>query len=233
MQNIQVQLDTNQPASFDGSGEDTIKPGVTGILAIQNGGTGAASAQEARDKLINDKNIVPGTIKVTYPNNDSPAKHKRNGKFGIDLQNSDIVGLNALYFASATDSPNKGINFVNKDNGSQTTYDRLYSQAGTLYYQPDKQLGNDNITADRYEVYHSGGASKPIPINMGGTGETTLSRVSVGRAGYAETLTTYVCETHGSLNALNIKTRIIASKDAPDDAKDGIEGDIWIQYSTT
>lgn len=46
---IQTKLDSSDPASFDGS--EDVTPGVTGVLPISNGGTGAATAAAALDKL--------------------------------------------------------------------------------------------------------------------------------------------------------------------------------------
>lgn len=46
---IQVNLSSDETASFDGSGN--AEPGVKGILSLGNGGTGGASASEARNNL--------------------------------------------------------------------------------------------------------------------------------------------------------------------------------------
>lgn len=47
--NIQTNLASTSPASFDGT--KNITPGVTGILPVANGGTGAITAEGAREKL--------------------------------------------------------------------------------------------------------------------------------------------------------------------------------------
>ena len=103
------------------------------------------------------------------------------------MQNSDIIGLNGLYFLDAVDSAGEGINFYR----SSTAYDRLYSYAGTLYYAPN--CAADAHPGTRYTVYHSGGAT--IPLSKGGTGGTTAAtaRTNLGitcTSLYSGTLTT-------------------------------------------
>jgi len=80
---------------------------------------------------------------------------------------SDIIGINGLYFQAAVDSQGEGINFYR----SSTTWDRLYSYSGTLYYAPN--VATDTHPGTRYTVYHSGGAT--IPLSKGGTGATTAA----------------------------------------------------------
>lgn len=46
---FQTNLGSSEPASFDGS--SSVAPGVSGILGVANGGTGAASADEGRANL--------------------------------------------------------------------------------------------------------------------------------------------------------------------------------------
>lgn len=46
---IQVNLSSDEAATFDGSGN--AEPGVKGVLPLNNGGTGGASASEARNNL--------------------------------------------------------------------------------------------------------------------------------------------------------------------------------------
>lgn len=91
----------------------------------------------------------------------------RHSVLGINMQNSDIIGINGLYFLDAVDSEGEGINFYR----SSTTWDRLYSYAGTLYYAPN--VATNTHPGTRYTVYHSGGAT--IPISKGGTGGTTAA----------------------------------------------------------
>lgn len=134
---------------------------VSGTLPISKGGTGATTAAAAVTNIINGRKIVPQCIDVTG------SRYWIDDVYGINMQNSDIIGINGLYFLDAVDSQGEGINFYR----SSTTWDRLYSYAGTLYYAPN--VATDTHPGTRYTVYHSGGAT--IPISKGGTGGTTAA----------------------------------------------------------
>lgn len=134
---------------------------LSSAVTIAKGGTGATTAAAACTNLISGQSIAPKVINVTGN------QYKVDGVYGINMQNSDIIGLNALYFLDAVDSAGEGINFYR----SSTAYDRLYSYAGTLYYAPNCDAATHPGT--RYTVYHSGGAT--IPLGKGGTGGTTAA----------------------------------------------------------
>lgn len=134
---------------------------VSGTLPISKGGTGATTAAAAITNIINGRTIAPQVINVTG------SRYWIDGIYGINMQNSDIIGINGLYFLDAVDSEGEGINFYR----SSTTWDRLYSYAGTLYYAPN--IATNTHPGTRYTVYHSGGAT--IPISKGGTGGTTAA----------------------------------------------------------
>ena len=134
---------------------------VSGTLPISKGGTGATTAAAAITNIINGRTIAPQVINVTG------SRYWIDGIYGINMQNSDIIGINGLYFLDAVDSEGEGINFYR----SSTTWDRLYSYAGTLYYAPN--VATNTHPGTRYTVYHSGGAT--IQISKGGTGATTAA----------------------------------------------------------
>lgn len=143
---------------------------VSGTLPISKGGTGATTAAAAVTNIINGRKIVPQCIDVTG------SRYWIDDVYGINMQNSDIIGINGLYFLDAVDSQGEGINFYR----SSTTWDRLYSYSGTLYYAPN--CDGDTHPGTRYTVYHSGGAT--IPLTKGGTGATTAAaaRTNLGVA---------------------------------------------------
>lgn len=134
---------------------------VSGTLPISKGGTGATTAAAAITNIINGRTIAPLAITTTG------GRYWIDDVYGMNLQNSDIIGINGLYFQDAVDSQGEGINFYR----SSTTWDRLYSYAGTLYYAPN--VATDTHPGTRYTVYHSGGAT--IPLTKGGTGATTAA----------------------------------------------------------
>lgn len=134
---------------------------LSSAVTITKGGTGATTAAAACTNLISGQTIAPKVINVTG------SQYWIDGVYGINMQNSDIIGINGLYLLDAVDSQGEGINFYR----SSTTWDRLYSYAGTLYYAPNVETNTHPGT--RYTVYHSGGAT--IPLSKGGTGATTAA----------------------------------------------------------
>ena len=143
---------------------------VSGTLPISKGGTGQTTAAKAATAIVGGQAITPKSVATTG------SQYWTDGAYGIHLNNSDIVGINGLYFPDAVDSAGEGINFYR----SSTTWDRLYSYAGTLYYAPNVATATHPGT--RYTVYHSGGVT--IPLSKGGTGATTAAaaRTNLGIA---------------------------------------------------
>lgn len=144
--------------SFSGS---VAPSSLSSAVPIAKGGTGATTVANAIANIINGQTIAPKIIKVTG------GQYWVDDAYGIDMQNSDIININGLYFKDAVDSQGEGINFYR----SATTWDRLYSASGTLYYAPN--IEHQTHPGTRYQVYHSGGAT--IPLGKGGTGATSAA----------------------------------------------------------
>jgi hypothetical protein len=87
--------------------------------------------------------------------------YESSGLFALNANNSDLIGLNALYFNDFADSPSEGINWYN----TSTTWDSLWSASGVLYYTPNR---TNNTSGTSYTVYHSGNLTNPVT----GTGNT-------------------------------------------------------------
>lgn len=63
---------------------------------------------------------------------------------GMNANNSDIIGLNGLYFSDECDGPGEGINFYNSVN----VWDTLYAAGGNLYFHGSRaknQALNGNL----------------------------------------------------------------------------------------
>lgn len=167
---------------------------VSGTLPVSKGGTGATTAAGAVTNIVNGQAINPLYIDV------GANRYWNSSQYGIHLRNSDMVGLNGLFFGDAVDSSGEGINFYR----SSTTWDRLYAYNGALYFAPNQDINTHPGT--RYTVYHSGGAT--IPISKGGTGATSAAaaRTNLGiscTSLYSGTLsgTTSITFNYGSYKA--------------------------------
>lgn len=167
---------------------------ISGTLPVSKGGTGSTTIAGAIAMLINSEVISPKTINI------GANQYVTSSAYGIDMNNSDISGINGLYFEDAADSAGEGINFYR----ASGTWDRLYAYGGVLYFAPNQATATHPGT--RYTVYHSGGAT--IPISKGGTGATSAAaaRTNLGiscTSLYSGTLsgTTSITFNYGSYKA--------------------------------
>ena len=66
----------------------------------------------------------------------------------IDMKNSNIVGLNSLYTADASDGASEGIHFF-RESGK---YDTLWMAGGHMYFVPNRAVGTSTSAADSKKV---------------------------------------------------------------------------------
>ena len=149
---------------------------VSGAIDISNGGTGATTAEEARSKLgITPQNIGALPITGGYL---TGTLHLVNSKYyedskacGIDCHNSDIIGLNGLFFNDINDSAGEGINF-NRGNSSETgPWDTLYASSGKIMFHPGR---TEKTAPGGHEMLHQGN----MAYDTGFVATTSASKIN-------------------------------------------------------
>ena len=73
----------------------------------------------------------------------------------LNMNNSDIYGLNSIKFADAMDTAAEGIQFYR----DTTHADTLWDNSGVMYYVPNRAFGTSTSAANSYVVLHSGNIS--------------------------------------------------------------------------
>ena len=76
----------------------------------------------------------------------------------LNMNNSDIYGLNSIYTADKSDNPAEGIHFWR----SATSVDTLRAVDGVLKFFPNRTVGSTAGT--EYNIYHTGNLS-PVTLN--------------------------------------------------------------------
>ena len=91
---------------------------------------------------------------------------------GLDMRNSNIVGVNGIYFKDASDGDGEYINFYR----DSTHVDSLYALNGELRFKPNRVLGA--ITTASNIILHTGNYTSYVPTKTG-TGATGTWAISI------------------------------------------------------
>ena len=82
-------------------------------------------------------------------------RYYSNNAYGINMRNSDIIGVNSVYTQDLSDSPTDAILFC-RSNGN---YDGIRAANGVLYFSNNVVRTTSKYDAE-YEVYHKGNLTK-------------------------------------------------------------------------
>ena len=82
-------------------------------------------------------------------------RYYSNNAYGINMRNSDIIGVNSVYTQDLSDSPTEAILF-RRSNGN---YDGIRAANGVLYFSNNVVRTTSKYDAE-YEVYHKGNLTK-------------------------------------------------------------------------
>lgn len=117
-------------------------------LSIRNA-SGTQTAYISATGNITASNIYANAF---IPYND---RYYTQGNYGINMQNSDIIGVNSIYTADLSDGPTEAIQFC-RSNGN---YDGIRAADGKLYFSNNFVRTTRKYDAE-YEVYHKGNLTK-------------------------------------------------------------------------
>lgn len=95
-------------------------------------------------KVAKSGDTMSGTLKLALDK-----YYDQNSVSGLDANNSDIIGINGLYFQDASEDGREGINFYR----DTTHWDSLYAQNGKLYFSPNRPKGSAQGNDGRLEFY--------------------------------------------------------------------------------
>lgn len=82
-------------------------------------------------------------------------RYYSNDNYGINMRNSDIIGVNSIYTNDLSDDPSEAILFC-RSNGN---YDGIRAANGVLYFSNNVVRTTSKYDAE-YEVYHKGNLTK-------------------------------------------------------------------------
>lgn len=109
----------------------------------------------------------------------------------LNMNNSDIYGLNSIYTANLADSSAEGIHFYR----TATTVDSIWVKNGVINFTPNRTLGTAGTS---YTVLHSNNYNSYSPT-LAGTGATGTWGISI--SGNAATAT--ILQTTRTINGTN------------------------------
>lgn len=102
------------------------------------------------------------------------AKYGYEGNYGLNMNNSDIIGANAIYFGDTSNSNQEGLHFI-RSNGN---YDTLRAMNGVLMFATNIAAAEQPTSNVYNTVYHTGNLTKSS-IGLGNVDNTSDSNKNV------------------------------------------------------
>ena len=157
--------------------------GTTTIGYIQADGSkiyvGSTSSKSLSIDTTGNVLIPTGTLTVSSGVIHTQASQYEDCYSGaLNLNNSNIYGVNSIYTADVADSSQEGLHFYR----SATTVDTIWVAGGIMYFTPNRTLGQ---TGTSYQVLHMGNYTNLIDgryVNVSGdtmTGALTVPNIVI------------------------------------------------------
>lgn len=111
---------------------------------------------------------------ITFPSD----QYNQNEVFGLNLNNSDIIGVNSIYFQDPTNTNSEGVHFIRSDGN----YDVVRAYNGVLMFATNHLLGDGGTSYNT--VWHSGNDGNGSGLDadlLDGMQPTALSVLSASK----------------------------------------------------
>ena len=103
----------------------------------------------------------------------------------LNMNNSNIYGVNSIYTADASDNSQEGIHFFR----DTTHVDSIHAKSGVLYFTPNRPIGS---TGTSYSIYHTGNKPTKSDVGLGNVDNTAdANKVVKGVSAIAGSADTY------------------------------------------
>ena len=103
----------------------------------------------------------------------------------LNMNNSNIYGVNSIYTADASDNSQEGIHFFR----DTTHVDSIHAKSGVLYFTPNRTLGQVGTS---YTIYHTGNKPTKSDVGLGNVDNTAdANKVVKGVSAIAGSADTY------------------------------------------
>lgn len=176
------------PVTIEGVSETTVEGAITALANSSGGGGGGGTYLP----------LAGGTMTGQLKTQSSVNSDSRSSG-ALHLQNSNIIGVNAIYMADSSDNAGEAINWVN----SNTTLDSLWANGGVLLFSPNRTDGTATTVANSQKVgrFTANPTSGQVVITDGAYGGIKASGYTIAKSVPSDakfTDTTYSSEAAAS-----------------------------------
>lgn len=123
--------------------------GASGTWGISITGTAAKATNDSDGNAINTTYLKKSGGTMTGVLNALANQYTDGYTGALNMNNSNIYGVNSIYTADLSDNSQEGIHFYRTSN----TVDTIYAQNGVLYFVPNRTIGSNGTS---YTVLHTG-----------------------------------------------------------------------------
>ena len=227
---FKVNLASNNASSPFTGEQDISDIGVSGTLPITHGGTGATSAastpwvQKSGDTMTGVLTMKGNMYNDAYDG-------------ALNMNNSDIYGLNSIYTGDTSDGAAEGIHFYR----DATHVDTFWVSGGDLLFVPNRAIGTNTTKANSQKIsrFTANPTSGQVVVTDGTTGGVKSSGYTIAKSVPSDakfTDTTYSAGTGISLSGTTFSNSGVRATTINGNYlrvnTNGTDADLTIPYAT-